>query len=199
MTEMDYEKFSAAFGRVCNAFRVKLKPTEAEDLTRTYFRVLEAHLLDDVLLAGKACLGKLRTFPRAADWLAELSTTAAPTCPVDRRHMTVAEIDAHARAALMRYEDEPCGCVDCEDAGVMHRPLRFVPTLVDLYGDEEERAFNPRRGQTEVVGHWAHGEELRRWYVAREAFYALAKKNPYMPRAPLQLVAAGEREPGMEG
>jgi len=50
----------------------------------------------------------------------------------------------------------------------------------------------------EIVGHWAHGEELARWYAARDAFFALAKRAP---RTLFDAVAVivGDREPGIEG
>jgi hypothetical protein len=70
-----------------------------------------------------------------------------------------------------------------------------VPTLVD---GGEERAFNPRRNQVEVAGHWAHGAELRRWWTARDAFFGLARRvQPALARR-LALVLR-DREPGEEG
>jgi hypothetical protein len=56
--------------------------------------------------------------------------------------------------------------------------------------------MHPRRQRVEVVGHWAHGDELRRWYAARAACLASAKKYPRLVRRVLALVA---REPGEEG
>lgn len=195
MTDFDFVKFEKAFGRVIVAFRVKLSPTDREDLTRTYFKILDTHAIDDVIAAGKRCIEKLRTFPKAADWLAELAHTAVPVCPADRRTMHVDEADALAAAHALRYEDHPCLCSECCRAGVDDQTLRYVPTE---YGDEYERAFNPRRGVVEIVGHWAHGEELARWYLARETFYGVARTAP---RTLLQAVALiiGERVPGEEG
>ncbi len=189
MTDADFGTFDRAFGRVAGAFRLKLKKTELDDLSRTYFRVLEIYSLDLVLQAGKACIESCRKWPLAADWLAELSKgPATASCPTDRRQMSVAELDDHSRAEQLRYADEPCLCAECEHAGVMYRALRFVPTV---QGDDYEQAFNPRRGKVEIVGHWAHGEELRRWYAARAHFFALKAKSPLraMP------VVAG-RQPG---
>lgn len=196
MIEPDYSTFARAFGRVCGAFRLKLKPVELEELTRTYFRVLEAFPLDEVLLAGKTCLATHRSFPRAADWLAALaSTSSAASCPADRRQMTVAELDEQANAERLRYFDHACLCSECCRAGVDERPIRFVPTLLGLMQDEEERAFNPRRNRLEVIGHWAHGDELLRWYAARDAFFTHAKRC----RVPVRALALVSREPGQEG
>jgi hypothetical protein len=80
-------------------------------------------------------------------------------------------------------------------AGVTDRELRFVPTLVEDHS-REERAFHPRRRRLEVTGHWAHGDELARWYVAREAFFARAPRRGPLARV---LALVGTREPGEEG
>jgi hypothetical protein len=191
MTDMDFQTFSVAFDRIVTGFRVKLKPKEAKDLPQIYFRALRAYPLDAVLLAGKGCVDKGKKFPQVADWLEALVVkgSAPANCPDSARQMRVSEIDDHERAAAMRYEDEPCLCAECEHAGVMYRPLRFVPTL---QGDSYEQAFNPRRGKVEIVGHWAHGDELKRWYVARDHFFALAKAKPQFARV-LALVG---RQPG---
>lgn len=172
MTETEFGTFDRAFGRVVGAYRLKLKPTEAEELTRTYFRVLEPFPLEEVLLAGKRCLTKYRRFPPAADWIAELTATAAaPAAAADVRQMGAFELEEYEHATRLRYTDQPCACAECAAAGVGDRSVRFVPTL---FGGVEERAFNPRRKVVQVVGHWAHGEELRRWYEARDGFFALA-------------------------
>lgn len=196
MTETDYPTFARSFERLCNTFRLKLKVPEREELARTYFRVLEPSPLDEVLLAGKTCISKHRTFPKPADWLAALDKGGPAVCPPNRRQMTVSEIAELAAAKRARYFDSPCLCVECCRAGVDDQPLRFVPTLV---GDDEERAFNPQRNVLEVVGHWAHGEELRRWYLARSFFAGLAGHLPRRVHQAVLAAVAIEREPGQEG
>jgi hypothetical protein len=195
MTDFDFAKFETAFGRVLTAFRVKLQTKERDDLTRTYFKILDAHAIDDVIAAGKRCIEKLRTFPKAVDWLDALGHTAVNTCPADRRSMSVDEADELARAVALRFEDHPCLCSECCRAGVDDRPLRFVPSS---FGPEElERAFNPRTGKVEIVGHWAHGEELARWYEHRGAFQGLAQKAPRTLYDAVRVIVG--RDPGMEG
>jgi hypothetical protein len=196
MTEADYPTFQRSFERLSNTFRLKLKVPEREELARTYFRVLETAPLDEVLLAGKTCIAKHRTFPKPADWLAALDKGSPAACPANRRQMSVSEIGELAAAKRARYFESPCLCVECCRAGVYDKPLRFVPTLVS---DEEERAFNPQRNVVEVVGHWAHGEELLRWYVARDAFAALSGHLPRRMRQAVFAAGAIEREPGQEG
>ena len=70
--------------------------------------------------------------------------------------------------------------------------MRFVPTHATF--DTYERAWDRRRKVVQIVGHWAHGAELARWYEARAAFYACAPK-----RLRRTLALIGEREPGEEG
>ena len=196
MDEPDFGTFERAFGRVSSAFRLKLKDTEQSDLARTYFRVLEGYRLDEVLAAGKTCLQKHRHFPRPAEWLEALASTSrgdAAACPPDRRQVSVAELEERAQAEGQQYRGAPCDCLLCQSAGVTDRELRFVPSLM---GDEEERAFNPRRHLVEIVGHWAHGEELGRWYAARDRFYLQARRATVRFPHLLRLV---DREPGQEG
>lgn len=195
MTDFDFTTFEKTFGRVVTAFRLKLRASERDELTRTYFKILDQHAIEDVAAAGKRCVEKQRTFPKAADWLAELASSAATVCPADRRQMRVEEADELARAEALCFDDAPCYCAECVTAGVDGLPLRFVPS--EFTSDELERAFNPRRGKLDVVGHWAHGEELARWYQARAAFRGLAERAP---RTLADAVAAiVGREPGMEG
>jgi len=196
LTEADYGTFERAFGRVCGAFRLRLTATERQDLTRTYFKVLEPYDLEQVLQIGRRCLERYKKFPTVSDWIAELDDTARTrrARTPEARHMTVSEVEERTSAERQRYSDAPCTCVACRAAGVEDHAIRYVPTLV---GDEEERAWDPQRQRLEIVGHWAHGAELRRWYEARAAFFARAKRRPF-GRAVLALVAVS-REPGEEG
>ena len=202
MTDLDRPQFELAFRRMATVFRLRLKPAELDDLTGAYFKLLDRAPLTDVLAAGKACLSASKTFPKPAEWLHALPHVVYDL-PADARWMTAFELDEQARAERLRYDDDPCPCVDCVQAGVSDRPLRYVPTV---FADTEAKAFNSRRNKLEVVGHWAHGEELRSWYAAREAFFGLAAKFPGLlkllrrreRKATLALVAA-TREPGEEG
>lgn len=55
---------------------------------------------------------------------------------------------------LADFEREPCQCERCVLAGVSDRPQRR----------------DPRSGA------WLHGDPLRRWYLAKEAFVALKQR-----------------------
>lgn len=48
-------------------------------------------------------------------------------------------------------EGQPCNCLECQAAEVTHLAIRFVPP----------DAFSSK-------ARWIHGEELKRWYVARD-------------------------------
>jgi hypothetical protein len=193
MTEADFGTFDRAFRRVVGAFRLKVKPPEIEELTRTYFRLLDTAPLDDVLAAGKTCLATCRKFPKPAEWLAALP--AAPiAAAADRRVMATTERLEYARAESLRYEDDPCGCLLCQSAGVTDRPIRFVPDEVDGVLDT---AIDTERNRIVVTGHWAHGDELARWYVARAAFFASAPRRGPVARV-LAFIGA-DRDPGEEG
>jgi hypothetical protein len=193
MIEADRGTFDRAFRRVCGVFRLRVKEAELAELSRTYFRILDTALLDDVLAAGKTCLATCRKFPKPAEWLAAL-----PTAPVsvaaDLRVMATPEREAYARAEALRYEDAPCGCVHCQEADVTDRPLRFVPDEVLGVFD---RAIDTERNRVVVTGHWAHGDELARWYEARDAFFARAPRRG--PLAHVLALVGGGRDPGEEG
>jgi hypothetical protein len=192
MTEADFGTFDRAFRRVVGAFRLKVKPVEVEELTRTYFRILDTAPLEDVLAAGKTCLATCHKFPKPAEWLAAL-----PAAPVavhaDLRVMGTTEREDYARAETLRYEDTPCGCLLCQEADITHRPLRFVPD--EILG-VLDKAIDSERNRIVVTGHWARGDELARWYVARDAFFASAPRHTRLARALLVLVS---REPGEDG
>jgi hypothetical protein len=176
MTEADYGTFESAFRRFSSAFRVKVKPTEMDELTRLYFKLLTAAPIDAVLQAGRRLLETSRTFPKPAEWLAAVSALSpAAAAGADVRVMSDEEAREYTRAEGLRYQDEPCFCLLCQSAGVTHRFLRFVP---DVGTDGSlERAWHPGKRQLVIAGHWAHGDELRRWYDARDHFQALVPRR----------------------
>jgi hypothetical protein len=211
MTEADFGTFERAFRRLAGAFRLKLKPGELEDLTRSYFKVLDVASIEEVLAAGKVCVSRCRKFPMPVEWLEAMASASPTTSAPDVRVMSVDETQAYLRAERLHYEDEPCGCLTCQAAGVTHLPLRFVPDVTD--DGRDERAMCEPKKSVVTAGHWAHGDELARWYVARDAFYATANASPLLKRNRLgftyvppahaprsaALAMAGVREPGEEG
>lgn len=198
MTELDYGTFDRAFRRVLGAYALmtaKVKPATVDDLSRTYFKVLDGAPLADVLTAGKTCLLTCPKFPTIAQWSAALPVPAIARISADLRVLPTDERAEYARAEALRYADMPCGCGACFQAGVDDRPVRFVPDDVNGVLD---RAIDTVRNRVVVTGHWAHGDELARWYRARDVFFASAPRHTPIARALLVLVGR-EREPGMEG
>jgi hypothetical protein len=63
----------------------------------------------------------------------------------------------------------PCTCLECQAAGATHLPSVKVP------GDEFVS-----------TPHWLHGEQLKAWWAAREAFRkaAMAAGHPELAREP---------------
>ena len=197
MTTDERPVFAQSMAKLVRAFRLRIKADDLEELTGTYFRILESASLSDVLAAAKSCLETRRTFPKAADWLAALPG-GGNTAAVDCRLIGVDELEDYHRAERLHYEDAPCACLLCQAAGTTGIALRFVPDFT--HEGRTEQAFDRVRNRVVVVGHWAHGEELWRWHAARTAFYGSVPKSSPMARALAVLVPqAAEREPGQEG
>lgn len=195
MEESDVGTFDTAVRRVSGAFQMRWKAGQLEELTRTYFRCLKAWPIADVVEAGKVCIQTLKHFPKAAEWIEILEAHAATRRAAARtgpavRPMTEDERASRAQADQRRYWDPPCGCPACVASDVASRPIRFVPTLVD---GTEDRVSRPDRHDLDVVGHWAHGAELARWYAAKDACLAA------WPRKFQRILQLVTREPGDEG
>lgn len=111
---------------------------------------------------------------------------------IEPQQMTEREVSEWRDAERLGYENVPCKCRECRDAGVDEKPIRFVP-----YDDPEEPA---RLSPSRVVlrGHYIHGEALARWYVAKDRFWKEARAY-FETRTIPDVPKIEEREPGMEG
>lgn len=195
MTSEDRPTFEHAFNRIAKTFRLKLSDERRAELCRSYFELFSGAKLDDVVTAGETCLRRCKTFPKPVEWFAALPATVKDTTP-ELRRMTVTEAQEWTRAERNRWNGDPCTCFLCQDAGVTERLLRFVPEFTD--DDREIRVFHPILNRAVVQGHWAHGDELRRWYVAKDAFFSSAPA--FIGKlVPLSGVVPIAREPGEEG
>ena len=198
MDATDRPAFVAAFKRLALSFRLKMRPAEVDNLSGIYFTMMEAYPLHEVVAAGNATIRSFRRFPKPADWL-DVITRDKVGAPPDVRVMTTTEASEYVRAERLRYEDDPCSCLLCQAVGTT-RPLRFVPDFTDQ--DRDEKAFCQPKQKTVTVGHWIHGADLERWYVARDAFFGAAgqagvyanvlRRFGFTYRPP-------SREPGQEG
>lgn len=163
MTDRDASEFSALFRRVAGVYRARVD----EDVASTYFRVLRPFALADLERAADAWIAKEARFPKPAEWRGSLSPDASQVR--DLRVMTWLEGKEYADAERRGYEGDPCGCGACRDTGVDHRFLRFVPEFTAH--DTDLKVFDPVRQREVTAGHWAHGQELARWYVTKDAFW----------------------------
>lgn len=198
MQDNELANFDRACRRLSVGFRLKLKTSEMDEMVRLYFKAFADVPFEDVMEAGRIGLQQWRRFPTIAEWL-QLVPGGASRQAADRdvRVMFADEANTYARAERLRYQDDPCACPECDRAGVTHRFLRFVPDFTD--DGREEKAFHPGRQRIVVPGHWAHGEELRRWYEAKDTFVALFANAVGRGRRRRARVPLADREPGQEG
>jgi len=197
MTESDLPQFMDALRKVMAVFNIRQDP---DLIAEAYFKALRPFPIRMVEEGGDRCTQKLKRFPKPVEWAEMVPRPTAPGVP----EMTTFEASDYLEAESCFYEMPPCGCVQCRVANVTDKPLRYVPD------DDEPRA---RIGDRVVTrGHWAHSHELKRWYAAKNAFWAKARSLGYKSsllnpqerppalraRAELALVGA-TREPGEDG
>lgn len=165
--DTDLPSFQRVVVQLAAAVGKKLDDT----VVPTYFRLLQGQEFIDVARSADAWAQRSKFFPKAAEWLelARSMPKGEPLLEMARDEATE-WIDAERRG----FEADVCSCRECCEARINDqmddKPLRFVPTT-DRWGHTEKRLL----GQREVLrGHWAHGEELARWYQARATFYDVA-------------------------
>jgi hypothetical protein len=175
MTNADFPEFLDAFRDLRQVFPTRQTAEEFNRLARLYFEILFAWEIGDVITAAQKLTTSLEHFPKPAQWLAVMPKGVPAWIP----ELDPDEAREHLDAMRKRYKADPCRCHLCVKAGVNQRLLHYVPDYDD--GDPQGQA---RIGDKIVSrGHWAHGEELRRWYEAQAKFYAMfrAVKLKTMP------------------
>jgi hypothetical protein len=165
MEKGDFETFVRIFDRLANlplrdAPRSSLRRKSAE----SYFRILHGYPLEAVKEAGRILASTRTRFPAPCDWLKEITDIEKVSRRKEQR-LTESEALEYMRAKERVFSGEPCSCPACIDAGVSHLEIRFVPDL-DESGREVQK--KGRLDQEIPIGHWAHGQELRAWYGARQ-------------------------------
>lgn len=163
MTDHDQPDFTALMKRLGTIFRVR----EVDSLSSTYFRALRPFALADLERAADAWTAKESRFPKPAEWRGSLLPDAGRLHDIPV--MIPREVREAMRAESLGYEDAPCGCDLCVQAGVHEKPLRFVPEFND--DDTDRKVFNPAQNRVMTAGHWAHGAELFRLYDAQASFW----------------------------
>jgi len=196
MTDADHVTFVEVFQRLRSVFPLRGEAREIEQIIRVYFRALSRFDVDAVERGADEWMSKGTKFPKPAEWISVVPRGASAI-----QEATPTQAKEYYSALARRFEDDPCSCVACKSAGISHRMLRYVPDH-----DADDRDIQVQFGrQVLVLGHWAHGEELARWYRARDEFMALASKVGLKPKAipttktqTLKQVAAYHAHPGEE-
>lgn len=164
MTDTDLFPFLDVFRSLTRVFPLRGEAHELQDVGKSYFKALRRFPLEQVKAGADQCLSKCQRFPKPAEWISHLPS-ARPA--VEIPELSAADAREWLEAERSRYEGDPCGCSSCRFAGVEHRLLRFVPEF-----DAEGRDVKARMGDRVITrGHWAHGEELKRYYAAKDAFW----------------------------
>jgi hypothetical protein len=165
MTPADVDAFTETFNRLRAVFPLRADKAELNHIVRLYFRALERFAIEDVDAGADAWTNQGTRFPKPAEWIA-----AVPRNGV-RRYPELSDDEAaeHRAAIAAQYVGDPCTCYDCRQAGVTHRLLRHVP----LEGADGKDLLGILDGRVVTRGHWLHGEELARWYEARDAYLEL--------------------------
>lgn len=179
MQDADLFAFMAIFRELLNVFPKRLDEADVTVMSKAYFNTLRRFSIAEIQAGADAWMQRGKFFPKPVEWLESIprqSLTVALSL------LTPAEAAEYLDAERRHYEGDVCGCRRCVSAGVSHRFLRYVPE-----SDEQGRDLRGLIGERAVVrGRWIHGEELRRWYEARDAFmasFAALQKKTRMPDA----------------
>lgn len=185
MQDADLFAFMAIFRELLKVFPKRGTEDDAETLARSYFRALQRFTVDEIKAGADVWTLRGKFFPKPAEW-----REAIPRPSVAQREALVplapTEAAEYLDAERRRWEGDTCSCRRCVGAGVSHRFLRYVPEV-----DVDERDLRGLIGERVVVrGRWLHGDELRRWYEARDAFMALRERvfaSKRMPAAAVEV------------
>lgn len=163
MIDTDITVFMALFHRLRTVFPARGNPAEVEQVAGIYFNTLRGHPYRLVEEAADKIITTGKYFPKPAEWLDAIPRRFGAGLP----EMSQSEARAHQRAIALGYEEDPCTCQPCTAAGVSHRFPRYVPDM-DAEGKDVRMLLG---GSIVARGHWAHGDELRRFYEARDVFW----------------------------
>lgn len=195
MTDSELFPFLAIFTTLTKVFPFRADGGEAQDIGRAYFKTLQKFPLDLVKVGADNCLAEMERFPKPAEWAKHIPRRM-PGPELSR--LTPAEETEWRHAEKLGYEGECCACRMCVELGADGLKTRFVPN------DPEERAL---MGERQILrGHWIHGDDLIRWYAAKELFWS--QMRAVFGSAYPELIAGEnlafnppliDREPGEEG
>ena len=165
MQDADLFAFMAMFRNLLRMFPKRLDESEVDDLAKAYYAAFKKFTIAQLQAGADIWVQRGKFFPKPAEWReciprdVSLREALAELSAVDAAE--------HQDAERKAYEGEPCSCRACRDAGVSHRFLRYVPES-DEFGTDARGLIGTR---IVTRGHWAHGEELARWYIAKDKFW----------------------------
>ena len=189
MTDSDDDAFGEIFNKLRRLFRLLGEPRDIAQVSAAYFKALKRWPLTAVTAGAEQWIVTGKRFPKPAEWIESIPKRPRMAAAVP---ISPEEAADYQYASRVRFEDAPCHCEACQRAGITHRPVRFVPAC-----STDDPAVKAELGETLWRrAHWAHGEELRRWYAARDHFFSLLKRLPVKSMPALDLPV---REPGQEG
>lgn len=201
MTDSQVPEFMEVLRGVTRVFPIRGDDRDVQQLGAAYFKALRRYPLSMVTAGAEVCIQRGKHFPKPAEWLANIPRPSASSVPVPV--LSEREAQEYHRAERLKYEDAPCGCFDCQHAGVSEKPLRFVPEFTPE--DTDRKVRDSLKDRIVTAGHWAHGLELAGYYRSKAKFYtefkamvarhAMAPKLFKKKKPPLTIV----REPGQEG
>jgi hypothetical protein len=164
--DADLFAFMAIFRDLLQMFPKRLDESDITQLSKAYFAALRRFSVSQIQAGADAWVQHGKFFPKPAEWREHIprelsaAVSIAPLTPVEAAEY----LDAERK----HWEDVPCGCRECREAGVSHRMLRNVP-------EQDEHGVNIQAllGERHVVRcRWIHGHELARWYAAKERFWS---------------------------
>ncbi len=165
MTDPDLDPFMETFQAVQRIFPLRGEDRELRHVGASYFKAMRRFPLSAVRAGAEVWIQQGKRFPKPAEWIESIPPRTAVS---SIQALSESDMHDYLRAEQLRYEDVPCACAACRAAGVSDKPLRFVPE-VEADGRDKKALIGSR---VIITGHWAHGEELARWYVAKHAFWA---------------------------
>jgi hypothetical protein len=173
MTESDLQRFGDWFETLAVIHRLAGSEDARLRMKAEYFDVLRPYAVIAVESAYQTLRHRMKKWPVPADWLEALPPHGSATrLPL----LTFEEQRENDEAERLGYEAEKyCHCRECEAADATHIKPRYVPRL-DQHGHTIDRQHSTRPNRAVSLGRWIHGTELKGYYAAMGAFFALRAK-----------------------
>ncbi len=164
MTDVELFAFMAIFRTLLKVFPKRVDEESVTALGQVYFKALKRFTIGQIQAGADNYAMRGKFFPKPAEWSDAIPRVSAVAA---LEPLSALEASVYLDAEGRHYNGDPCGCPDCRATGVDHRFVRFVPDTLS-----DGRDAHAKIGDRQIVrGHWTHGDELRRWYLAKEQFW----------------------------